>query len=594
MSGNDSQVDDEQLSENIDRRTLLRGTTGVTILGVATSLAGCNDQSDTGDGEDGDGTSGDGTSGDGTDDETTPEDQVDRQRVEPISYKTWTESANPTMFEAARVVMSELEKLGLEVEFDTMRFPQPMLDVLFETRDFDIQYQNFTDNPDRYDPSFYLHQFLHSQNAPPSGEDGSSGWNVSGYDNPEYDELADQQQEQLDPGERQETVYEMQEIIREDEPVPMVLHPENAIALNTDRWQEPSELVPGGGISTVWVHSILEPARSDIDTFAVASKKDSLGPIHPVLTQESTNVFVMNDIYDALLRFGPKGEPEPWIAEEFTVESDTTITVTLLDGLTFHDGEPVTAEDVKFSYEYLRDNKAASYFSILEPLDSAETSGRDVTFTLAEPTAPFITQGLGRVPIIPKHIWEDIDDPRNYENDELIGSGPFKFERRQRGQFWEFTTWESHPRAPSYDKLRWDLYSNSSAMVQAISRGETDARDRLETAMWDQVQTSQSTTLIFQSSNARDFLIINTRRGMPYSDPAFRRAVSHAVPRERILNQLYDGQGDVGGSMTAPGNEFWHNPDVEPREFDIETARTILEDAGYAWDDDGRLMYPVE
>jgi peptide/nickel transport system substrate-binding protein len=86
-------------------------------------------------------------------------------------------------------------------------------------------------------------------------------------------------------------------------------------------------------------------------------------------------------------------------------------------------------------------------------------------------------------------------------------------------------------------------------------------------------------------------LSYHTRRP-PLDDPAFRRAIDYVIPRELMIEAILSGFGEPGGSVIAPANEFWHNPAVKPGVEDISMAKKILEDAGYWWDNKGKLHYP--
>jgi peptide/nickel transport system substrate-binding protein len=81
-------------------------------------------------------------------------------------------------------------------------------------------------------------------------------------------------------------------------------------------------------------------------------------------------------------------------------------------------------------------------------------------------------------------------------------------------------------------------------------------------------------------------------RRKPFDDPKFRLALTYAVPREQTLEETFQGYGDVGTSVIAPANEYWTNPKIKPYPFDLEKARNILKEAGYRWDEKGRLCYP--
>src|SRR5690606_6641302 len=83
----------------------------------------------------------------------------------------------------------------------------------------------------------------------------------------------------------------------------------------------------------------------------------------------------------------------------------------------------------------------------------------------------------------------------------------------------------------------------------------------------------------------------NMRR-MPFDDKAVRLAMAYVIPKQRIVDELLEGYGTVANSLIGPANEFWHNPNVKEFGFDPEKARSILEDAGYRWDSEGKIYYP--
>jgi peptide/nickel transport system substrate-binding protein len=92
-------------------------------------------------------------------------------------------------------------------------------------------------------------------------------------------------------------------------------------------------------------------------------------------------------------------------------------------------------------------------------------------------------------------------------------------------------------------------------------------------------------------SHAADVLIMNMRR-KPFDDRSFRLALAYTIPKQRMLDELYNGYGNLGASVVAPANKFWHNSETKPYPFDLEKAREILKKAGYQWNKQGQLCYP--
>ena len=89
------------------------------------------------------------------------------------------------------------------------------------------------------------------------------------------------------------------------------------------------------------------------------------------------------------------------------------------------------------------------------------------------------------------------------------------------------------------------------------------------------------------------FLAFNLRTE-PFDDPAVRQAVAHVVPREAIIANIFKGFAVPADSYVSVAIDYWHNPNLPHYDYDLEAARQILADAGYTWDDEGRLLYPAE
>lgn len=576
--------DIDNQKKRLDRRTLLQITGASTVTGALAMIAGCSqNQEGTGNGNT---PTNDDSSGNGTD---TNSGSTGHKRVPEVNFVTWTQSGSPDVFESSRIITNNLEQLGLKVKLDPQQFPQPLIKNIFETRDFDISAIPFLGSSIRIDPSFYLNTVLHSSAS------SSGGWNFAAWKNEEFDKLAEQQQETLDQNERQKFVKEAQKIAFEEQAMTVYSSPNNAIGLNTNRFKKPpnAKTVPGESLLGPYTLVNIEPKGSD-KVLSLANVNSSFGTINPMKVQEAgVNQFI-RPIYDTLMRVGPNGKAEPWIIDGITLEDDTTVKVQLMDSLKFHDGESVTAEDVKFSFEYHGEHKSPYYNQFLSPIDSISTSGDlDVTFTLANPYAPFQMLTLGIVPIIPKHIWGNRSNPGNHQNKPAVGSGPFEYKRFESGSVLEMTANKNHPKSPNIDGVLIQLFGNNASAQQSLLQEEIDGFSDVPASLQSEVEKSDSVELYFKPSHSIETFSHNTRKGMPYSDVAFRRAVAHATPNKGISQQIYNGHANPGGSAISKANKFWHNSELGHFEYDIEKAKSILSDAGYKWDDDGRLMMPT-
>src|SRR6476661_6647730 len=155
------------------------------------------------------------------------------------------------------------------------------------------------------------------------------------------------------------------------------------------------------------------------------------------LVQNGPTQMVAGNIYEGLLRYSPKLDPLPGLAESWTVSEDgKTYTFKLVKGATWHDGKPFTSADVLFSIDFLKQTHPRARGNLVQ-LDKVEAPDEStVVFTLKQPFGPFIgIFEVGSLPMIPKHIYEGTDFATNPANATPIGTGPFKFKEWVKGSY---------------------------------------------------------------------------------------------------------------------------------------------------------------
>jgi peptide/nickel transport system substrate-binding protein len=345
-----------------------------------------------------------------------------------------------------------------------------------------------------------------------------------------------------------------------------------------------------------WTPLQVEPLGDNLFlTISAPQEPDTINPL------ASTSVWGwkwMRMYYDKLVRLSPEIEPQPWAAEEINAIDETTIDVVLREGMTWHDGEGVTVDDVKFTFDYYIEQEFGYFAPFLRPIESVEViDERTVRFNLSEPFSPFITVTLSQIPLLPEHIWADIDNPDELAPDAIptVGSGPFVHDRYDRGEYMRMTTNRDHFAAEDVriDGIEMIIYADAEGVFTGLQTGEIDMTAwRLEPGQIPLAEQEENLTVESVPDFGYYHLTFNLRRP-PFDDVAVRRALTHAIDRERIVNVLLDGRGEVGSSVIAPVNTFWHNPFTERLDFDMEAARAELEAAGYSWDENGRLQSPA-
>jgi len=503
--------------------------------------------------------------------------------VKEIVLLTWAKAQFPVEYESAILLAEGWSELGLEIKVEPANFPNPLIERAFVKRDFDAALINFTAQLQRLDPEFYTYNTFHTDRAE------AGGWNFSGLQDPEMDALLEAQRTEYDFEKRKALVGDIQSKLNDMNPWLVMLNFDEIQAYNSDNFTDPVLPKVSGFRDAVAFFTLKPTGERDVVRWGLAMS--DLKTINPVIASESSQVRLVYLIYDTLMKIGPNTEPQMWMITAIDPIDDTTIEVTLRDDLKFHDGKPVTAEDVAFSYNYMKEKKAAYYTTTLEQLEKAEAVGPNkVRFTLAAPYAPFTTQTLAMVPILPKHVWEGIEDPSTFENAEAIGSGPYKFDYWTKGREFKVSKFEDHFEPTENAGLLAIFYGTAEAAYTALKQEDIDVVDKVLPYQLIELEQLDFITPVNVPSNGSITVVLNMRNA-PMNDPAFREALSLATPRQRALMELFEGYGTVGASVIGPANEYWHDPSVTPDDFDIEAAREVLEEAGYSWSD-GRLQMP--
>jgi peptide/nickel transport system substrate-binding protein len=569
-------------TERPTRRQLLASTAGVGSLVV---LAGCSGQDNDGGGDgngagDGNGGDGDGNGGGGSGEMGPPVSST---------FHTYNPGFDPIQYDMYTLIIDELESIGVQVDHVTGPFPQ-IVGATLRNHDFQMFPTGIGASLSRLDPDEFLYDFLHSDNAETS--------NFMEFTDDAYDEAVTAQRTTFDEEARRQQVYEAQRIQVEQAPLITFATTSTIAAYRSDRFRNPT-LVAGLGLHGFWSHLTIEPVGGAERLRFV--KTTDVGNLNPLLGP-SLDLWTYDLIYDKLMQYDPETlRPTPWVAESVETVDDTTIVATLRDDVTWHDGEQLTAADVQFSYEYLREH-SPTYGSRIAVIDDMETAGdREVTFSLARPFAPIFGRIFASAPLLPEHVWSgvpgdvDVDAATDWQNPDPVGSGPFRFESWQRQEELRLTRFEDYFRPANVPAVSHVTAADTSGAIRFLEGGSADALGlvNIPPSSVDRLQSADNITVDVTDTHGPNFLGFQTSR-QPGSDPAFRRAVAHLIPRQTIVDTVLGGFGTVeNGSIITSGNAAWHNPDLPERRYDPDRAREILTEAGYAWDDDGVLHYPA-
>jgi peptide/nickel transport system substrate-binding protein len=322
---------------------------------------------------------------------------------------------------------------------------------------------------------------------------------------------------------------------------------------------------------------------------------DTLNPGAAVLS-ESYTIFGL--VYDTMYQLQLDGSFKLSLAESMTVSDDSlTYTYKIRDNVKWHDGEPLTAEDVVFTY-YLYQNTEGYpwmgdytyYFENIEATDNNE-----VVITLSE-AIPNIDAQLVFLYVLPKHIWEN-EDGYEFENTAMIGSGAFKMVEYKPSEFVHLAANTDYfGDKPKIDEVIFQTFDNSDALVQAIKTGQVDMITEMPNTAVDTLRAEANVEVVtgapFSPGVTDIILNLVTPENCPPDDgvctghPALldrnvRVAMSHATDKQKIIDVVLLGLGTPGTALLPDGLGIWYNSSIKDYAFDVAEANKILDDAGY-------------
>jgi len=516
------------------------------------------------------------------------------EAVGKIELITRPQSIEPAEFQSAQIVALMWRKLGLDVEIKVMPWEQLLDAVWYNRENWDTTAWRMVARPERSDPDEVLFNMFNSSTM-------ENGYNFIGYSNPEYDRISAAQRTETDTAKRQELVKEAQATLAADQPNMMLAHPKVAQAFNKTVW-DPGTVVnaSGIGISNYWTFTRIEPLGEEKDI--ILSSSNNVVAVSPLYYGGPVDNWITELIYDRLVRVGPDGLPTPSAAESYEWKDDKTIVVTLREGMKWHDGKPVTPEDVVYSYDVIKTGEAPYYTAFAANIESVMAEGRNIIFTLKEPSASFVVSSLGKINILPKHIWKPLidgilDKPENAETlqeDHPVGSGPYKWERWLTNEEVVLQANHEHFDAPHAERWILRMIPNAEATMGMLRSGQINFLGdfRGDPKILSQMAEHDGHIAVVETVDMAFAFIAFNNRHAPFDDPAFRKALSASVDRNLIVQGAYRGYAVPSNSPISPALEYWHNPDLlGDLQTGHDTAMKILEDAGYTVEN-GHLHYP--
>lgn len=395
-------------------------------------------------------------------------------------------------------------------------------------------------------------------------------------------------------------------------------------------WQQ-SKQPPSGAVSAQQVEALPYPEMGGYGGERVMGNASLPNSFNPYLASDAASLNVIYQMFEGLTAYDAlKHRVVPALAERWESNADKTVwTFHLRPDHKWSDGEPLSAADVVFTYRLMQNpqipNNYRDFWSYLEEPPKVEAlDAQTVRFTLAKPFAPLLFNLMA--PILPRHIlaesmtletgkgpeflrrWGIFEDPA-----QIVVNGPWRLKNYDAG---ERVVLERNPhyylrdkqgrRLPYLERLLiLDMPSVQAALLR-FRRGELDTylmqasdyellgaeQQKKDFTIYNLGPTPSSLFLSFNMSTARRANgepVVAQHKQRWFRDLAFRRAISHLIDKQGLINSVYQGRAVSQYSHINQHNPFFHTK-LQDYEYNPELARKILADAGYHWRKDGQLL----
>lgn len=329
-----------------------------------------------------------------------------------------------------------------------------------------------------------------------------------------------------------------------------------------------------------------------------------LAALDPQIGEVSTYAnSILNSIYDPLVYQDPEtNELVGGLAESWEVSEDgMTWTITLKEGPTFHDGSPVTSEDVQYMFERAADEQylpGNAYVSTLVAnVEGTEiVDERTLKVNMSRPQANFVQSTLGRsyYGVVPKAIVEEVGVEEFGKNP--VGTGPFKFVEwvpeghilleRNPDYTWGPNFTETAGDPPDLENLRFVYIEDPQTRIAAFMAGEVTSMDGIPEADQARLEGDSEVTILKTGKNGSPGMLYFNTANAPTDDPAVRRAIGHAIDREALNTAVFSGVHEAVCTFLEPRMLFVNEEACSP-EHDPDAARQLLDEAGWTEGSDG-------
>ena len=346
---------------------------------------------------------------------------------------------------------------------------------------------------------------------------------------------------------------------------------------------------------TTAAETVQDTEKSKERILTVSGNGDFGFPSVYTISPKGQGYMTLSYIFDTLMWKDESGLV-PYLAEDYSVSEDgMTYTFQLRKGVSFTDGTPFTAEDVKFTFDYMKEHPY-KWVSVSMVEEASVVDEHTVEIRLNKTYNPFLSDVAGSLPILPKHIWENVTEPETFtEPEAAISTGPFILENYDAA-------------AGTYTFKANEDYFYGDVQIDKLVIANVSGGDSKEALLSGEIAAAPNISYKAAMSlkDSPEYTVLEgpglsvTRLYFSFDEEAMavkeiRQAMYHAVNLDEIVEKAYGGAGYVGSAGHVQPGTPWYNPDVRQYAYDVETAKKMLSEAGAADSNgDGILEYNGE
>lgn len=317
--------------------------------------------------------------------------------------------------------------------------------------------------------------------------------------------------------------------------------------------------------------------------------------LNPLTSNDRVSSWLINNMYPTLMVMDEEGTKIPYIAEEIEVSEDgLVVTVSLIEGIKWSDGTPLTSADVRFTAELMKEEQLQWQADSLNQVDSIETpDDYTIIFNLVQPYPGFVGVFGFWQRIVPEHIFSQIDNVVEFENREnVVSAGPFNLSEIREGQYYvleRVDEWFLSPEGKPYiEEIIYRVYPDVNTMVMALQSGEIDLTATNIPPSQANILRQRPEINVVQTPSL-GYVYIGLKNDNPFlNDRDLRQAIAYGIDRDEIINLALEGDGMKLDTPVSPvyEGEGVVNHEAKMPEFSIDAAREALVKSGYE-DTDG-------